>query len=85
MLLVRWSWSPYSPDMNPCAYFLWGFLKDSVYRNNSHTLKNLTVKSQLLFRASLRNHWLLLWKTSINTSKWYWICRYHILDMFLLE
>jgi hypothetical protein len=25
---------PYSPDLNPCDYFLWGFLKDRVYSEN---------------------------------------------------
>jgi hypothetical protein len=29
-----WSWPPYYPDLNPCDYFLWGFLKDTVYKNN---------------------------------------------------
>jgi hypothetical protein len=36
-----WSWPPYSPDLNPCNYFLWGFLKDAVYKNNLHTIKEL--------------------------------------------
>ncbi len=25
---------PYSPDLNLCDYFLWGYLKNRVYRNN---------------------------------------------------
>ena len=25
-------WAPYSPDMNPCDFFLWGFLKEKVYQ-----------------------------------------------------
>jgi hypothetical protein len=36
-----WSWPPYAPDLNPCDYFLWGFLKDTVYKNNLHTIKEL--------------------------------------------
>ena len=24
-------WPPYSPDLNPCDYYLWGFLKSRVY------------------------------------------------------
>ncbi|GBO07358.1 hypothetical protein AVEN_34531-1 [Araneus ventricosus] len=24
-------WPPYSPDLTPCDYFLWGTLKDIVY------------------------------------------------------
>jgi transposase len=35
-------WPPYSPDLNPCDYFLWGFLKDKVFSekiNNCNELK----------------------------------------------
>lgn len=35
------SWPPYSPDLNPCDYFLWGYLKDRVYVNNPQTLAEL--------------------------------------------
>ena len=24
-------WPPHSPDLTPCDFFLWGFVKDSVY------------------------------------------------------
>ena len=27
-------WPPYSPDMNPCDFFLWGYLKDKVFTEN---------------------------------------------------
>ncbi len=27
-------WPPYCPDLNPCDYFLWGFLKDRVFSEN---------------------------------------------------
>jgi hypothetical protein len=30
-------WPPYSPDLNPCDFFLWGFLKDNVFKE---TFKN---------------------------------------------
>jgi hypothetical protein len=36
-----WSWSSYSPDLIPCDYFLWGFLKDIVYKNNPHMIEEL--------------------------------------------
>jgi hypothetical protein len=36
-----WFWPSYSPDFNQCDYFLWGFLKDSVYRSNSHVIQEL--------------------------------------------
>lgn len=38
VFLCGWSWPQYSPDLNPCNHVLWGCLKDSVYRNNPHTI-----------------------------------------------
>ena len=34
-------WPPYSPDLNPCDYFLWGCLKKRIYDNNPQTLADL--------------------------------------------
>lgn len=34
-------WPPYSPDLNPCDYFLWGYLKDRVYINKPKSLDEL--------------------------------------------
>ena len=34
-------WPPYSPDLNPPDYFLWGYLKDRIYGNNPQTLAAL--------------------------------------------
>ena len=34
-------WAPYSPDLNPLDFFLWGYLKDSVYREGPTTLDEL--------------------------------------------
>ncbi|GBN86028.1 hypothetical protein AVEN_208269-1 [Araneus ventricosus] len=34
-------WPPYSPDLTPCDYFLWGALKDTVYRNHPSMLAEL--------------------------------------------
>ena len=31
-------WSPHSPDLNRPGFFLWGYLKDRVYENNSKAL-----------------------------------------------
>jgi hypothetical protein len=36
-----WSWPLYSPDINPYDYFLWGFLRDTVYKNGPHTIEEL--------------------------------------------
>ena len=35
------SWLPYSPDLNPCDYFLWRYLKERIYQNNPQTLPAL--------------------------------------------
>ena len=37
-----YDWPPYSPDLNPCDFFLWGCIKDKVYANNPHTLEELS-------------------------------------------
>ena len=34
-------WPPYSPDMNPCDFFLWGYLKEQVYRSAPRTIAEL--------------------------------------------
>ncbi|GBL96722.1 hypothetical protein AVEN_111858-1 [Araneus ventricosus] len=34
-------WLPYSPDLTPCDYFLWGALKDTVYGNYPSTMDEL--------------------------------------------
>lgn len=34
-------WPPRSPDLNPCDYFLWGYLKSKVYRPLPKTLDDL--------------------------------------------
>lgn len=34
-------WPPYSPDLNPCDYFLWGYLKERIYDNNPQILADL--------------------------------------------
>jgi len=35
------SWPPCSPDLNPCDYFLWGYLKDKVFSSALRTLPEL--------------------------------------------
>lgn len=37
-------WAPYSPDLNPCDFFLWGTIKDKVYKDNPLTLNELKLK-----------------------------------------
>jgi hypothetical protein len=40
-LISRGLWPARSPDLNPCDFNLWGYLKDKVYSNNPHTLVEL--------------------------------------------
>jgi hypothetical protein len=37
----EWSCPPYFPDLNPCDYFLWRFLKDAVYKRKLHPTEEL--------------------------------------------
>ncbi|EZA54526.1 hypothetical protein X777_03334, partial [Ooceraea biroi] len=36
-------WPPYSPDLNPCDFFLWGYIKDHCYAGNPETVSDLVV------------------------------------------
>ena len=33
--------TPISPDLTPADFFLWGLLKDKVYKNTPHTIEQL--------------------------------------------
>lgn len=43
-------WPPYSPDLNPCDFYLWGFLKDRVYANRPTSIEELQdkIKSEII-------------------------------------
>ena len=34
-------WPPYSPDLTVCDFFLWGYVKDEVYKIPSQNLEQL--------------------------------------------
>jgi len=43
-LISRWGdvpWSPRSPDLSMCDFFLWGYLKSGVYEGKPRTLEEL--------------------------------------------
>jgi hypothetical protein len=40
-------WSSRSPDLSPPDFYLWGFLKENVYKNNPHTLEELKQNTEL--------------------------------------
>ena len=39
--ITKQQWPPRSPDLNPCDYFLWGYLKSKVYKPLPKTLDDL--------------------------------------------
>lgn len=41
------AWPPYSPDLTPLDFFLWGYLKDKVYRTKPRTLAGLRREIEL--------------------------------------
>lgn len=45
------NWPPYSPDFNPCDFFLWGNLKDKVYSTNPKTVSELKCAIQRQIEA----------------------------------
>lgn len=40
-IISRGIWPARSPDLTPLDYYLWGFLKGNVYKNNVHTIEDL--------------------------------------------
>jgi hypothetical protein len=40
-------WPPQSPDLLPSDFYLWGFLKENVHKNNPHTLEKLKQNIEL--------------------------------------
>ena len=34
-------WPPYSPDLNVCDFFLWGYIKDKVYKTSPQNIQEL--------------------------------------------
>ncbi|CAI6345148.1 unnamed protein product [Macrosiphum euphorbiae] len=37
------TWPPRSPDLSPCDYFLWGYLKAEVFKHRPRTIEELKV------------------------------------------
>ncbi|GFX54233.1 uncharacterized protein TNCV_2338671 [Trichonephila clavipes] len=45
------AWPPRSPDLNPCDFRLWGYLKNLVYRGRRITLADLKYSITLHVRS----------------------------------
>ena len=44
------SWAPSSPDLNPCDFFLWGYMKELVFKPLPTSLHQLKEKITLTFK-----------------------------------
>ena len=51
------NWPPFSPDINPCNHFVWGFLTDRVYKQQFQTIAD--------FKAAIQNK---SWYYQTNSS-----------------
>jgi hypothetical protein len=40
-VIGRGLWPPLSPDLKPCDFYLWGSLKNKVYKTDPHTLEEV--------------------------------------------
>ena len=48
---TRFNWAAHSPDLNPLDFYLWGYLKNTVYANkpeNINELKDAITRSMAL-------------------------------------
>jgi hypothetical protein len=46
-IISRNLWLPRSPDLSPQDFYLCGFLKENVYKNNPHTSEELEQNTEL--------------------------------------
>lgn len=57
-------WPPRSPDITPCDFFLWGYIKDIVYRTRVYTVIELRERITAAFlqvsNEMLENTWMEL-------------------------
>ncbi len=44
-----WFWPPYSPDLSPLDYFLWGYVKSKCYENNPKMGEELRKEMKQIF------------------------------------
>jgi hypothetical protein len=48
-LIAPFRWPPYSPDLTPCDFFLWGWVKSQIYRTQPTDLDDLQSRIQQAF------------------------------------
>ena len=59
------SWAPHSPDLNPPDFFLWGYLKDRVYKSNPGSVEELKVE----IRREIRENFTKKIKVCIERNR----------------
>ncbi|GBO03108.1 hypothetical protein AVEN_244247-1 [Araneus ventricosus] len=62
-VLMLHSWPPRSPDMTPCNFFIWGFVKDKVYvpplpTNLCELKEHISAAVQSITSDTLQHVWL---------------------------
>lgn len=68
------TWPPRSPDLNPCDFWLWGFLKDRVYGRSIRTVADL--------KASITRHVAAIDRETLRATIEHAITRFeHVLDV----
>jgi len=50
-LKTQYAWAPHSPDLSALDFYLFGFLKDRVYKPSHTTLKELKVNNRREIRG----------------------------------
>ncbi|GBM18077.1 hypothetical protein AVEN_145746-1 [Araneus ventricosus] len=45
-------WPSYSPHLNPCDSFLWGYIKDKVYAGNPQRFEDLKTAIQTVIEST---------------------------------
>ena len=58
-------WPPHSPDLNPCDFFLWGFMKEQIFRENPTNLLQLRAAIINVFHVVTED----LCRKVVNNSK----------------
>lgn len=64
-------WPPRSPDLTPCDFFLWGYLKQMVYRQSYNTIEELKLAIAVAAQSITRD---MLQRTFLNFYKRLHIC-----------
>ena len=62
-------WPPRSPDLTPCDFFLWGFIKSKVYATQSPCINTLKQRIRAAFieiAVDIRNKLVLACREKLN-------------------